>query len=219
MIRAHLFTLVMLSLGFIGCGNESDVPSAPTSETPLLNAKVTDRFHSHGQDAFAFASFQEAADPPCQQTEIFVDEASLLIQTPTGVEKSRQLAVTGQSGDACGAGTFFNFFAPADGLRFEERGNLDRATLQGTLVVLDVRSGTQLSGTVDLVWTGVGPLQSSVSRTRSNGESKFHEQTKTSFREAEVTGTLIVNGQNLVFGPGIPSGLGQARGDTLQQAH
>ena len=196
---------------------DNAVPTA-ANETLTLGPKVSDKFHSHGRGTFAFANFSEEADPPCLQTGIFINEASQQTQTATGIERTtEQLSVTGMAGDVCGAGTSFIFSAPVDeALSFDERGNLDRATLHGTIIATDVTSGTLVPARVALVWTGTGPLESSVSRSRSNDQFMFYEQTKVISRNAVVTGTLFVSGQNLVFRPSGFAGLGRTRADTLQ---
>ncbi len=123
------------------------------------------------------------------------------VSKPRQLRASKELpnnSLYGMAGDVCGAGTSFTFSAPVDeALSFDERGNLDRATLHGTIIATDVTSGTLVPARVDLVWTGTGPRESSVSRSRSNDQFMFHEQTKVISRNAVVTGTLIVSGQNL----------------------
>jgi hypothetical protein len=216
MVRIHFVVglIVPFLLLVMGCNSDSSQPTGPLAEKPHLATSVSEKFHFHDKGVSAFAAFQENADPPCHQTEISVSENQQLGQTAGG---HGQLFITMQAGDACGGGTVVAFSSPITGLTFHIQGNLKQATLQGTTMVQEDISGTEVPVVVNLLWTGTGALESFVSHFRSKDPaSLFIEHSKLIERSATVTGTMLVNGVNVVFNPLGSGSLARSKGDTLE---
>ena len=95
-------------------------------------------------------------------------------------------------------GGSFSWIAPAADATITSSPNLKSVTVTGSGIARDNLGGTH-DVTFDVTWTGVGPLETSVTTTSNRG---FRINTSTTKqREATATGEVTFDGSVLVDGP------------------
>ena len=96
-------------------------------------------------------------------------------------------------------GTYSSGYGSSPNANFTIDNQLSSASLRGTFVVYDYSSGTNKNVSVALTWTGIG--------STSTGRSDYTYQTQNyfsryrsdgSYREAQVTGSITIDGTNLI---------------------
>ena len=83
--------------------------------------------------------------------------------------------------------------APVAKKDFRLAGNLDSATLNTTVALVDLQSGATFDVFVNLTWTAIGPLTRSGNNNNNQNHSpecKIHARYKDTYRPAEASGTV-----------------------------
>jgi hypothetical protein len=191
-----------------GCGEDTAPPSSPTTEPALgpaarVAAPVVDRFHYQLRQTVANSSFSSFDPSGCVETFVYALGAQQTVKEGPGKPATGPLAavqvfeynnctgetlraISGQTGDAT----------------FEAGQRLTEAHLQATISGFDFTNEVEVQVVVDLVWTGAGELGSRTDRFRLKLPGlTVSESQKGTFRLAQVSGTVTVDGENVATNP------------------
>lgn len=160
-------------------------------------AATTYRYQIRGENAYAdFYKFDE-----CSQTGVSIFAADNVTRTSPGAPTAQKEAhlyywnynfCTGAS--SSGGGSSQNF-------TFTSSKQLDTAKLNGTFTVNDYNTGDTKEIAVDLTWTGTGDISRGNSHSRYQGAGySSNYRSVGSYRQADVSGSVTLNGTNLLNG-------------------
>jgi hypothetical protein len=201
---ARLTVAVWLPLLMTGCSNDSSPPSAPIAPaTPnaVARATATTTSHVRFKDLGADATFRRSDATFCIETEVVVLGGERTAKELPGKPQTGPLAIVQVSQfDFCTGELLRAIFASAEDATFQaEPAKLTAASLQATIPGFDFVHDTDVQVEVDLAWTGTGELGSVASTFRSKQPGSFiNQQFKGTVRPAAASGTVTVEGENLI---------------------
>ncbi len=157
-------------------------------------AATTFKYQFKGQNAFAsFYQYDE-----CTSQSVYVTAFTNRTKDGPGAPTQQMGADVSYSNYNFCTGTYSSGFGSSPNAEFTIDNQLNSATLTGTFVATEYESNTPKTVEVNVTWTGtdfsskgrntnVYQTPNSIITYRSNGE----------FREAKVSGSVIVDGTNL----------------------
>ncbi|WP_341527999.1 hypothetical protein WKK05_01170 [Nostoc sp. UHCC 0302] len=146
----------------------------------------------------ASASFYQY-DDNCSYTNVYVSAFNNITKsTPSAPTSQQGSYLSYDSYNYCtGAYSYGSGFS--DTPTFTIANSLQSATLNGTYTVFDYYSGTSKTAVVDLTWTSTGNTY------RGNSHSHYQRpgyisnyRTKSTSSEAQVTGSITIDGTNII---------------------
>lgn len=177
-------------------------------------AATTDQYRLRGESASA--SFYTYDD--CGSTNVYVSAYNNITKERPGAPTSQMSAdISYYSYNYC-TGTYLSGYGSSSNANFTIDNQLNSAALRGTFTVYDYSSQTTKTAEVDLTWTGVGE--------KSSGKSNYTYQTPTvvyrsryngDSRDAQVAGTVTLDGTNLIANLSSYGYLSSFRSGTLER--
>jgi hypothetical protein len=160
---------------------------------PALAATST-KYQFKGQNASA--NFYQSDD--CNYSSVSVNGFDNVTKSGPGAPVSQTGAYLYYSSYNFCTGAQFYGSGFSENIPFTSN-KLNSATLNGTFTVYDYYSGTSKTATVNLTWTGTGDTYrgKSQSRYQGPGYTSIYRSSGSS-RDAEVTGTVTLDGANLI---------------------
>ncbi|MGB3206412.1 MAG: hypothetical protein WBB28_15600 [Crinalium sp.] len=160
-------------------------------------AATTSKYQVKGENAYAdFYKFDE-----CSQTGVSVFGANNVTKNSPGSPTTQKDAYlyywnynfcTGAASSGYGSSTDFTFTADKQ---------LNSASLTGTFTVTDYNSETTKNVPVSINWTGTGEISRGNSHSRYQGAGYSSNYRSTgSYRQANVSGSVTVDGSNILAG-------------------
>lgn len=158
-------------------------------------AATTTKYQFKGQNASAsFYQYDE-----CNSTSAYITAFTSRVKEGPGAPTAQMGADLYYYNYNYCNGTYSEGYGSSPDANFTIDNQLSSASLNGTFVVYDYWSGTTKTASVALTWTGIGSTSNDkysytyqtptyMTRYRSNGTS----------REAQVTGSINVDGTNLI---------------------
>lgn len=169
------------------------VLTALSLSLPAVAATI-DKYQFKGENASAsFYQYDE-----CNSTSVYVSAYTSITKSAPGAPTEQMGAYLDYYNYNYCTGTYSSGSGSSPNATFTIDNKLSSATLKGTFAVYDYSSGTTKTADVNLTWTGVGDT--------NRGKSQYTYQTPTSTtryrsvgsdREAQVSGSVIVDGTNL----------------------
>lgn len=131
----------------------------------------------------------------CIKTDVYVSAAETVNQYPPEHKISaRTVYLTIDRFDTCTNTQllYAQGSAPVAKKDFQLSGNLDSGTLNTTVTLVDLQSGATFDVFVNLSWTAVGPLTREPNQNMHSHlpECKIHARYQSTYRPAEVSGTV-----------------------------
>lgn len=177
-------------------------------------AAVTNKYQFKGNNAYAnFYTYDE-----CGYSGVYVSVYNSITKDGPGAPTSQaQANLDYYSYNYC-TGVYSSGSGSIQNPNFTIDNQLDSATLKGTFTVYDYSSSTTKTADVDVTWTG---LDSS-----SKGKSTYIYQTPTSitryrstgeYRDAKVSGTVTLDGINLIANSSSYGSLSSSTNGTLER--
>ncbi|MFS0515437.1 hypothetical protein ACEYW6_12055 [Nostoc sp. UIC 10607] len=163
------------------------------STVPALAATAT-KYQIKGQNAYA--SFYQSDD--CSYTYVSVYGFDSATKSGSGAPISQTGGYLDYSSYNYCTGAQFYGSGFSENIPFTSN-KLNSATLNGTFTVYDYYSETSKTATVNLTWTGTGDTYrgKSNSRYQGPGYSSIYRSSGSS-RDAQVSGTVTLDGTNLI---------------------
>ncbi|MBD2561096.1 MULTISPECIES: hypothetical protein [Nostoc] len=163
------------------------------STVPALAATAT-KYQVKGQNAYA--SFYQSDD--CSYTYVSVYGFDSVTKSGPGAPISQTGGYLDYSSYNYCTGAQFYGGGFTENIPFTSN-KLNSATLNGTFTVYDYYSETSKTATVNLTWTGTGDTYrgKSNSRYQGPGYSSIYRSSGSS-RDAQVSGTVTLDGTNLI---------------------
>jgi hypothetical protein len=162
---------------------------------PALAANY--KYQVNGENASV--SFYKYDD--CSYTDAYVSAFDNLIKSAPGAPTSSQGAYVSYSTYNYCNGTYSSGYGFSDTANITISNSLQSASLTGTFTLYDYYSGTSQTAYVDLSWAGTGNTY------RSNSSSHYQApgylsnyRSKNTSRDASATGSLTINGTNVIAG-------------------
>jgi hypothetical protein len=220
-----LVTLAGLFL-LLACGGDASrvlgpednpVDSRMTPGSSTASAQVARR---HEITSFGSATFLSTDPSGCIESvfEIFGSEERLKDEQPGAPSTTGFALVIVTQVDQC-TGTFLGDLVgeiTSDAITFDVTGNLTAATLQATIPVLDSNTGDELQMTINVTWTGFGPIFPTKENVRLKTPELlqiFHSKAK--IREADTSGTASLDGERFTLEALSPGQFGRVKRGTL----
>ena len=203
MYARSLATASALLLGTLGCSDDTAPPGAPSAVAPpevaqpaLARTASPTRSRVQYQGMSADAAFSVIDPSGCVETYVHVFGAEQAVKQGPGKPVGRPLAeVSLFQFNYCTFETL-QAFGQTDDAAFDADNRLNEARLRASIPT-DAEARVE----VDLTWTGTGALFSASQRERFRVPGQMETTWfKGVFREAAVTGTVVVDGENLTLG-------------------
>ncbi|MGF1938409.1 MAG: hypothetical protein RM347_029325 [Nostoc sp. ChiQUE02] len=181
------------------------------STVPALAATAT-KYQFKGQNAYA--SFSQSDD--CSYTDVSVSAFDNVTKSGPGAPTSQTGAYFYYSSYNYCTGTQSYGDGFSENVTFTSN-KLNSATLNGSFTVYDYYLGTSKTATVNLTWTGTGDTYrgKSQSRYQSPGYTSSYRYTGSS-RDAQVSGSVILDGTNFANLPTSYASLGTSSSGSLE---
>ena len=203
-IARYSIGALSLALLTVGCDSNSAPPSAPLDTPQSIRAAParasTTRFRL--REVGAQAAFSSVDPSGCIETFVSIFGAEQTLKE-TGKPTEQPLAIVQVFVlDFCTGTVLRNLFGITNDVEVVGDRKLNRATVQGTIPVSDEITGAAEEVEVDVTWTGVGGLTALSDRFHVRQPGFFlNFQFKGTLRQAEVSGSIAVGGENLITGP------------------
>jgi hypothetical protein len=203
----HLVAAIGFALFLAGCGEDTVPPSGPRTEpAPGPAARVANtavnRFRFQVRERAANAAFSSFDPSGCVETFVFVFGAEQAVKEGPGKPSTGPLAVVQLFEFNLCTNELRELFGITNDATFEVGKKLTGARLQTTIPGFDVVNGVEVPVVVDLTWTGAGELASQSDRFRLKLPGVMvSEWFKGTFRPAQVSGTVMVGGENVATNP------------------
>lgn len=155
------------------------------------------KYQVNGQNAYA--SFYKYDD--CSYTDVYVSAFDNLTKTAPGAPTSQTGAyLSYNTYDYCNGSYSYGYgFSDTANVTISNSGQ--SASLTGTFTLYDYYLGTSKTADVNLAWTGTGNTYRSNSHSHYQGPGYLSNyRSKSTSRDAEVTGSITVNGTNIISG-------------------
>jgi len=163
------------------------------TNVPVLAATAT-KYQFKGNNASAY--FYQSDD--CSYTDVSVNGFDNVTKSGPGAPVSQTGAYLYYSTYNFCTGTQSYGYGFGDNVTFTSN-KLNSATLNGTFTVYDYYSGASKTATVNLTWTGTGDTYRGKYQSRSQGPGYTSiYRSSGSSRDADVTGTVTLNGTDLI---------------------
>ena len=207
-MRRVMFSILATSLlacdsspqptGPTGSGaDEPGVSAARAKAGTLATTKDKFQFRELGADAI----FERIEG--CILTDVFLAGAEQAVKTGPGKPGTGPFVFVAVAViNICTDRFLRDISGIADQATFSaDRVKLNEARLQATVEAFDAVSEEEVQVTVDLAWTGFGApfIQVSNNHIRQGG-IRIHERFKGTFRDANATGTVSVDGETVASG-------------------
>lgn len=177
-------------------------------------AATTTKYQFKGQNAYAnFYQYDE-----CSSTSVSVSAFTSRSKVGPGAPAAQMGAdLSYDSYNYC-TGTYSYGYGSSPNANFTIDNQLDSATLNGTFTVYDYASDTTKTASVALTWTGVGDTfrGSSHSRYQGPGYTSNYRSVGSS-RDAQVSGSVTVDGINLIANLSGYGSLNSSNSGTLER--
>jgi hypothetical protein len=158
-------------------------------------AATTDKYQY--KDESAYASFYQYDG--CNYTYVSVSAYENIAKTAPGSSTSQKQAFLSYSSYNYCNGTISYGYGSLSNPNLNISKKLDSATLTGTFTVNDYYGNSQNVVEVSLEWTGEGDISRGRNQSSYQGPGYFSKYRGTgSYRDANVTGNVTVNGTNLI---------------------
>jgi hypothetical protein len=177
-------------------------------------AATTTKYQFKGQNAYA--SFYQYDG--CNSTSVYVNAFTSRTKDGPGAPTEQMGADLSYYNYNYCTETYSSGYGSSPNANFTIDNQLDSATLNGTFTVYDYSSGTNKTASVALTWTGTG--------FASSGKSNYTYQTPTSitryrsngsYRDAQVTGSVTIDGINLIANLSGYGSLNSSKSGTLER--
>lgn len=158
-------------------------------------AATTIRYQFKGQSAYAnFYQYDE-----CNSTYVSVSTFTSRTKDGTGAPTAQMGAdLYYYSNNYC-TGTYASGYGSSPNANFTIDNQLNSAILNGTFLTYDYSSNTTKTASVALTWTGVGDTFRGRSHSHYQGPDYMsHYRSVGSSRDAQVSGSVTVDGINLI---------------------
>jgi hypothetical protein len=160
---------------------------------PALAATAT-KYQFKGENASAY--FYQSDD--CSYTDVSVYGFDNVTKSGPGAPISRTGASLYYSSYNYCTGEYFYGNGFSENIPFTSN-KLNSATLNGTFTVYDYYSATSKTATVNLSWIGTGDTYRGKYQSRSQGPGYTSiYRSSGSSRDAQVSGTIVLDGKNLI---------------------
>lgn len=178
-------------------------------------AATTEKYQVKGENAFAYFSQSDS----CNSTSVSVSAYSNITKDGPGAPTSQMTAYLDYYNYNFCTGTLSYVSGSSPNATFKFDNNLSSASLNGTFTVYDSSSGTNKTANVALTWTGTDNYD-------TNGKSTNTYQTPTSitryrssgaFRDAQVSGSVTLDGTNLIANLSSYGSLYSSKNATLER--
>jgi hypothetical protein len=206
--RVHLLPLFFLVLIFAG---------------NVAFAADIDHYKYHIKDKSAYAGFNFPDASGCIWTSIYISAAESMSRSSTFDQSSRPyIFVSFYVIDRCDG---WRTLSSSYGERFLEPGMLTFKSLNGAAVAAEVVLDQHLGGTthtveIDLTWTGIGePWSGRQSETYQEAGFRYTYRFVGSSRDAEATGTVLLDGAALPPGTVSSANLYNSRNGYMEFRH
>jgi len=202
----YLIAVIGVPLLVVGCSDDTPPPSAPNAEQlqAARRAPATTVVHYYFRGVTADASFSSSDPSGCIRTEVYVLGAEETSKAPGSKAVTQPRASIGVFQlNVCTDEVLLDGFGDTYDVTFRaDRGQLTEARLQTTILVpvYDAGRYTEVQMKVDVAWTGNVGLVSESSRYGFRFPRVWMEsrRTKAVTRYAAVSGTVMVEGENLI---------------------
>ena len=201
---SRLVSGIGLPLLLAACGEDSAPPSEPGKERTQgrgadVSATAVDRSRSEIRQTGANAVFSSIDPSGCVETFVFVLGAEQAQKEGPGKPTTAPLAIVEMSEfNFCTGELVREIIGTTDDATFQAGRKLTEARLQTTISAFDFVNEVEVQVVVDLAWTGAGELVSLSDRFRQKAPGiLLNLWLKGTFRQAEVSGTVIVEGENV----------------------
>jgi hypothetical protein len=160
-------------------------------------AATTDTFQFKGEHAYAFFGQSDG----CSDTGVDVSVYdSVTRSSPGRATPQTEAYLYYYSYNYC-TGTYSSGYGSSSNVTFTSNNQLSSATLNGTFSIYNYTSDTTKTANVALTWTGVGDTFRGSSHSRYQGPGyTSNERSVGSSRTAQVSGSVTVDGNNLISG-------------------
>jgi hypothetical protein len=203
--------LSLLTTSLLGC-DQSPQPTGPAASRAddpgsVSAARAKARQLSVSRERFQLRQLGAGADfssvEGCILTDVFLTGAQEVVKTGPGKPAAGPFAFVGVFVvDLCTDELLRDIGGDTDQATFSaDKVKLSQARLQATVPAFDFVNEEEVQVTVDVAWTGFGSpfVQVSNNHIRQGG-FRLHERFRGTFRDAEATGTVSVDGQTVASG-------------------
>jgi hypothetical protein len=165
---------------------------------------ATEKYQVKGQSANA--GFYQVADE-CTSTSVYVSAFDNLTKDAPGAPTAQKQAYLDYySFNACTGQSTYGYGTSSDAT-FKPNTQLSSATLTGTFTLTEYPFGTEdpqgttKTAQVSLTWTGTGDTYRGNSHSHYQGPGFISNSRYTgTYRDAQVSGTVLLDGKNLISG-------------------
>jgi hypothetical protein len=219
-------TAAGLPLLLMACGGDVSQSLGPDDNSVQPEMRPADltaagqASRRHEITSFGTATFLSTDPLGCIESvfDIFGSEERLKDEQPGAPSTTGFALVIVTQFDQC-TGTFLRDLIgeiTSDAIEFDITGNLSAATLQATIPVLDSNTGAEFQMTLNVTWTGFGPIFSTKENVRLKTPALlqiFHSKAK--IREADTSGTASLDGESFTLEPLSPGQFGHVKRGSL----
>lgn len=164
---------------------------------PALAAPYKYQYQVKGENASA--SFYQYED--CSYTSIYVSAFDNLTKDAPGAPTTQQGAYIDYSTYNYCTGAYSYGYGFSDNASVTISNSLQSATLTGSFTLYNYYLGTSQTANVNLTWTATGNTYRSNSHSHSQGQGYLSNyRSKNTSRDAEVTGSITIDGTEVIAG-------------------
>jgi hypothetical protein len=203
-IVRNSISAVSLALLTVGCDADSTPPSAPRDTPQSIRAAPASATHDRFRlrEVGAQTLFASVDPSGCIETDVVIVGAEQTLKEGGKPTEQPLALVQVFVFDFCSGAVLRNLFGITNDADVVGDRQLNQATVQGTIPVTDDITGATEEVEVDVVFTGFGGLTVASDRFHLRQPGFFlNVQFRGTFRAAEVSGSVVLGGENLIAGP------------------